>query len=173
MSGSIKAPVTRTSEGEDLVNTLVISRDIVKIRYQIAPGTEAGLGIANADFKILSGGTEIKSGKTNADGEIEVPLQPLLTGAVTVNIFGTDFNLTLHKGLEVVTNRKGQQKRFDILGYATGYQRDPVANNVPDTGTDSARFQQAIMNLQTDSNLDIDGIIGVNTRNDLTSKAGE
>lgn len=173
MSGSITAPVTRTSEGEDLVNTLVVSRDVVKIRYQIAPGTEAGLGIANADFKILSGGTEIKSGKTNADGEIEVPLQPLLTGAVTVNIFGTDFNLTLHKGLEVVTNRRGQQKRFDILGYITGYQRDPVANNVPDDNLDSTRFQQAIMNLQTDSNLDIDGIIGNNTRTDLTSKAGE
>ena len=173
MSGSITAPVTRTSEGEDLVNTLVVSRDVVKIRYQIAPGTEAGLGIANADFKILSGGTEIKSGKTNADGEIEVPLQPLLTGAVTVNIFGTDFNLTLHKGLEVVTNRRGQQKRFDILGYITGYQRDPVANNVPDDNRDSTRFQQSIMNLQTDSNLDIDGIIGNNTRNDLTSKAGE
>lgn len=173
MSGSIKAPVTRTSEGEDVLNTLVITRDVVKIRFQIAPGTGAGLGIADVDYKILSGGTEIVSGKTTADGEVEIPLQPLLTGAVTVKIFDTDYNVTLHKGLEAVTTLKGQQKRIDILGYMTGYQRDPIANDVPDDGTDGARTQQSIMNVQTDGNLTIDGDIGNQTRTELTTKAGE
>lgn len=173
MNGSNNAPVTRTSEGEDLVNTLTAIRDVVKIRFQIAPGTGAGLGIANADFRILSGGTEITSGQTNADGEVEVPLQPLLTGNVTVRIFDSDYNLTLHGGLEAVTTLRGQQKRYDIMGYITGYQLTTVGNAAPDDGRDGSKTQQAIMNVQTDGNLSIDGTVGNQTRTELTNKVGE
>jgi len=173
MIDPIKAPTARTAEGEDLVNTLVVSREVLKIRFQIAPGTDANLGIADVDYKILSGGTEIKSGKTTADGEIEVPLQPLLTGAVVVKIFDTDYNLTLHPGLEGIRTRKGQQKRYDILGYMTGYQLTPIASAVADDGTDGTRTQQSIMNLQADSNISIDGGVGPNTRAQITTKAGE
>lgn len=173
MSGSNSAPVTRTSEGEDLVNTLTAIRDVVKIRFQIAPGTGSNLGIAGVDFRILSGGTEIANGQTNADGEVEVPLQPLLTGEVTVRIFESDFDLTLHAGLQAVTTRAGQQKRYDILGYMTGYQLGTVGNAAPDDGTDGTKTQQSIMNVQTDGNLSIDGTVGNATRTDLTTKAGE
>lgn len=173
MDGGIEAPVARTSEGEDLANTLTAVTGVVKIRFQIAPGTDAGLGIASVPFRILSGGTEIGNGSTNADGEVEVPLQPLLTGAVVVRIFETDFNLTLHPGLQAVTTRAGRQKRYDILGYMTGYQLVPIGSAVPDDGTDGARSQQSIMNFQTDSNLGIDGAEGNNTRTQLTTKAGE
>lgn len=173
MSGSTAAPVGRTSEGEDLVNTLTAVREVVKVRFQIAPGAGANLGIADADYKILSGTTELSSGKTTADGEIEVPLQPLLTGAVTVRIFESDFNLTLHSGLEAVTTIKGQQKRYDILGYNTGYLRDVVGNSAPDDGQDGSKTQQSIMNIQTDGNLSIDGTVGNQTRTELTNKAGE
>lgn len=173
MADSINAPVARTAEGEELVNTLVVSKEILKIRFQIAPGTDANLGIADADYKILSGGAEIKSGKTSADGEIEVPLQPALTGAVIVQIFDTDFSLTLHAGLEGIRTRKGQQKRYDILGYMTGYQLTPIESAVADDGTDGTRTQQSIMNLQTDSNISIDGGVGNDTRTQLTTKAGE
>lgn len=173
MSGSTAAPIGRTSEGEDLVNTLTAVREVVKVRFQIGPGTGASLGIADADYKIMSGTTELASGKTTADGEIEVPLQPLLTGAVTVRIFESDFNLTLHSGLENVSTLKGQQKRYDILGYHTGYLRDVVGNSAPDDGRDGTKTQQCIMNFQTDGNLSIDGTVGNQTRTDLTTKAGE
>ena len=173
MSTAIGAPVARTSEGEDLVNTLTTVREVVKIRFQIAPGTGAGLGIADADYKISAGGAEIATGKTNADGEVEVPLHPLLTGTVTVRIFESDFNLTLHGGLEAVTTLKGQQKRYDILGYMTGYLRNTVGNSAPDDGTDGSKTQQCIMNVQTDGNLAIDGTVGNQTRTELTSKTGE
>lgn len=173
MDGSIPAPVGRTSEGEDLVNTLAVVNEVVKIRFQIAPGTDAGLGIASADYEILVGGAQHSTGQTNADGEVEVPLQPLLTGPVVVRIFGSDYNLTLHAGLQAVTTLAGQQKRYDILGYITGYQLNTVGNNPPDDGTDGVRTQQAIMNFQTDSNLAIDGTVGNQTRTNLTTKAGE
>ena len=173
MDGLNNAPVARTSEGETIANTLTIVRDVVKIRFQIAPGTDAGLGIANAAFRILVGGSEITNGQTNADGEIEVPLQPLLTGAVTVRIFDSDYELTLHGGLQAVTTRAGQQKRYDILGYHTGYQLNTVGNNPPDDGVDGVKTQQAIMNVQADSNISIDGTVGNNTRTQLTTKAGE
>lgn len=171
--GSIPASTARTSEGETLVNTLTTVLDTVKIRFQIAPGIDANLGIASADFRILVAGTEISSGQTNADGEVEVPLQPLLTGPVTVRIFESDFNITLHGGLQAVTTRAGQQKRFDILGYMTGYQRTLVGNAAPDDGTDGSKTQQSIMNLQTDASLTIDGEVGNNTRTQLTTRAGE
>lgn len=173
MNGSNHAPVTRTSEGQNLVNTLTAIRDVVKIRFQIAPGTDANLGIANAAYRILSGGTEIASGQTNADGEVEVPLQPLLTGAVTVRIFESDYNLTLHAGLRAVTTLAGQQKRYDILGYITGYQLGTVGNAPPDDGRDGTKTQQAIMNVQADSNISIDGTVGNQTRTQLTTKVGE
>lgn len=173
MDGSIPAPVGRTSEGEDLANTLTTITDVVKIRFQIAPGTDAGLGIASANYEILVGGTSHSTGQTNADGEIEVPLQPLLTGPVVVRIFDADYNLTLHGGLQAATTRAGQQKRYDILGYITGYQRDLVGNAAPDDGLDGVRTQQAIMNFQTDANLAIDGTVGPATRGELVTRAGE
>jgi hypothetical protein len=173
MSLIVPAPVTRTSEGESIVNTLTAVTGVVKIRFQIAPGTGADLGIAGVNYRIFSGGTQIAQGQTNADGEVEVPLQPLLTGAVTLNIFDSDFNLTLHPGLQAVTTRAGQQKRYDILGYMTGYQLGTVGNAAPDDGTDGAKTQQSIMNVQTDGNLSIDGTVGNATRTDLTTKAGE
>lgn len=173
MDGPNPASVGRTSEGEDLANTLTTVTDVVKIRFQIAPGTDAGLGIASADYRILVGGSEHSTGQTNADGEVEVPLQPLLTGHVVVRIFDTDFDLSLHGGLQAVTTRAGQQKRFDILGYVTGYQLTTVGNGVPDDGTDGTKTQQAIMNFQTDANLSIDGTVGNQTRTNLTNRAGE
>ena len=173
MDGLNNAPVGRTSEGEDLANTLTAIRDVVRIRFQIAPGTDAGLGIENADYRILSGGTEMANGQTNADGEIEVPLQPLLTGTVTVRIFESDFDLSLHPGLQAVTTVAGQQKRYDILGYITGYQLGTAGSAAPDDGLDGTKTQQAIMNVQTDGNLAIDGTVGNQTRNSLTTKAGE
>ncbi len=173
MSDPINAPVARTAEGEELVNTLVVSREVVKIRFQIAPGTDANLGIADVDYEVHSGGAVIKSDKTNADGEIEVPLQPLLTGAAIVKIFDTDYSLTLHAGLEGIRTRKGQQKRYDILGYMTGYQLTPIASAVADDGSDGPRTQQSIMNVQADSNISIDGGVGNQTRTQLTTKTGE
>jgi hypothetical protein len=173
MASELDAPVTRTSEGEDLANTLTAVTGVVKIRFQIAPGIDAGLGIADTPFRILSGGAEIATGSTNADGEVEVPLQPLLTGTVVVKIFETDFNLTLHPGLTAVTTRDGRQKRYDILGYMTGYQLVPFGSAVPDDGTDGTRTQQSVMNFQTDANLSIDGTDGNRTRTQLTTRAGE
>ena len=146
---------------------------VVKIRFQIAPGTDANLGIAGVDFEILSAGTQISTGQTNADGEIDVPLQPLLTGTVTVRIFDSDFDLTLHPGLQAVTTLAGQQKRMDILGYITGYQLDTVGNGTPDDGTDGPKTQQAIMNVQADANIAIDGTVGNQTRTEMTNRAGE
>jgi hypothetical protein len=169
----INAPLGRTSAGVDLVNTLTVVLGVVKVRFQIAPGTGADLGIASADFTISSGGTEITRGQTNADGEVEVPLLPLLTGTVTVGIFGSEYNMSLHPGLQPVNTLAGQQKRCDIMGYITGYQLGTVGNSPPDDGRDGVKTQQAFMNVQHDGDLSIDGTIGNGTRTDMTTKAGE
>jgi peptidoglycan hydrolase-like protein with peptidoglycan-binding domain len=62
---------------------------------------------------------------------------------------------------------------MDILGYITGYQLTPPGNAAPDDGRDGTKTQQAIMNVQADSNISIDGTVGSQTRNQLTTKVGE
>lgn len=163
------AEVMRTAEATEDVNTIVLPT--VPIRFQIAPGTGAGLGIENAAYTITVNGTQYSTGSTNADGEVMVPLCP--SGAV-VRIFETEYTVTIHAdGLVDITTLRGRQKRLDHLGYLTGYQLTPIASDVPDDGTDGPRTQQAIMNFQTDTNLTIDGDIGAQTEGQLRTDTHE
>jgi peptidoglycan hydrolase-like protein with peptidoglycan-binding domain len=54
----------------------------------------------------------------------------------------------------------------------TGYLLTPRGNDVPDDGSDGVRTRQAILNYQTDKPLDIDSIVGNQTRNGLIADAG-
>lgn len=170
----LEALLARTMEGLPTLNTLVTSLLVVRLRFQIAPGTASDLGIANVPYSLLSGGTQFETGQTDANGEVAVPLSPLLTGStIVVRIFGTDYDLSLHAGLQAINGMNGRQKRLDVLGYMTGYQLTGIANAVPDDGNDGPRTQQSIMNLQTDQNLTIDGDIGPQTTNALRAQTGE
>jgi len=168
---SIESLVTRTFEGLDLLNTLEWPN--FPVRFQIAPGTGSDLGIAGADFSVLSNGVQIASGQTDANGELQIPLLPVFFGGVVLRIFDTDYNVAIHPGLDPINTRKGQQKRLEIIGYLSGYQLVAIANSAPDDGLDGPRTQQSIMNMQTDGNLDIDGEIGPQTTNSLRTQVGE
>ena len=114
--------LTKTIQGLTLLNTLVVPTGEVRLRFQIAPGTVSGLGIAGAQFSLLFGGAQFASGQTDANGELGIPIQQLLSGTVVVRIFDTDYNVSLHPGLQSPESLAGQQKRLDIMGYITGYQ---------------------------------------------------
>jgi hypothetical protein len=171
----LSALVTRTAEGLEILNTLVVPTGEVRLRFQIAPGTGGGLGISRAQFSLLFGGEEFASGTTDANGEVGIPIQQMLSGGVVVRIFGTDYNVTFHPKLQPVGILTGQQKRLDIMGYITGYQLGEfrTASGRPDDNINGVRTQQAIMNFQTDQSLDIDGVIGPQTINALKSQVGE
>ena len=169
------ALLTRTMQGLTLLNTLVVPTGEVRLRFQIAPGTDSGLGIAGAQFSLLFGGAQFASGQTDANGELGIPIQQLLSGTVVVRIFDTDYNVSLHRGLQSIESLVGQQKRLDIMGYITGYQLGEFDNlsHRPDDGLDGVRTQQSIMNFQTDNSLSIDGEIGPQTKGALKSQVGQ
>jgi len=82
---------------------------------------------------------------------------------VTLEIFGTTYNLTLISALEATSTVKGQQRRLSMLGYELG--------NID--GVFGLKTDRATLNFQADMALDPDGIIGNITKPQLTTAFGE
>jgi hypothetical protein len=165
-----EARVTRTSEGQTILNTLAMPT--VRIRFQICPGTGAGLGIAGVPYQVLLNGTKLKDDTTDANGEATVEILVIQQGGAVLHIFDTDYNLSFSL-LQALTTTPGQQKRLEVMGYFSGYQLVALLNNAIDDGIDTPGFQQAIMNFQTDQVIAMDGIIGPTTRGKMQTAAGE
>ncbi len=166
----LEARVTRTSDGLAILNTLVMPT--VRLRFQICPGTDAGLGIAGAPYQVLLNGAKLKDDTTDANGEATVEILVIVQGGAVLHIFDTDYNLSFSL-LQALTTTPGQQKRLEVMGYLTGYQLAPQLNSAVDDGNDTPAFQQAIMNFQTDQVIAMDGTIGPVTRGKMQTAAGE
>lgn len=164
------ALIARTLEGLDHLNTLIMPT--ARVRFQICPGTGPDLGIADVPYEVLLNGTQFKAANTDANGEATIPVLLFAMGTVVLRIFGTDYNVSFHT-LQALNTVAGQQKRFDVMGYFTGYQLVALRNNTIDDDTDTPRLQQAIMNFQTDHVLAMDGIAGPVTRGRMQSEGGE
>lgn len=165
-----EARVTRTSEGLSVLNTLVMPT--VRLRFQLCPGTDAGLGISGVPYQVLLNGTKLKDDTTDANGEATVEILIIQQGGAALHIFDTDYNLSFSL-LRALSTTEGQQKRLDVMGYFTGYQLVALINNAIDDGVDTPGFQQAIMNFQTDQVIAMDGTIGPKTREKMKKAGGE
>ena len=143
----------------------------VRVRFQIAPGTEAGLGIDAAPYEVLVSGTVVVTGTTDANGEVSVPLLLVTGGNCAIKIFGTEYPLTLLAAWDPVTDRSGKQQRFDHLGYVHGYQLDTTIDP-PADGTLTERYHHSINNFQWDQDIAVDGDPGPVTRGRLTTATG-
>lgn len=157
------AEVARTTSGTGSGNTVVLRR--VKVFFQVYPGTggtDAERGIGNASFRatINPAGTVIE-GKTAADGGVELSVPA--GASATVRIFDTDYPITVRTSLEPVGTTKGVQRRLSLLGYPLGAI----------DGVLGERTDLALLNLQADSDIDADGVIGPNSRNQVRTKFGE
>lgn len=162
--------VARTAADQQGVNTIVVLT--YPVRFQLAPGAADGIGIAGADFVATSGGVQIASGTTDANGEVQIPIVPLFAAPVTITILGQDYVFAFHP-LAKVDTLKGAQQRLDKLGYMSGYQLAPLGDKAGDDGVDGPKTQQSIMNFQSDENLTLDGVLGPKTRAQLTSRTGD
>lgn len=165
----IDALVARTAADQTGVNTLVVLT--YPLRFQLAPGAAGGIGIQGAEFIVSAGGVEIARGTTDANGEVPVPIAPLLLAPVTVNVLGTDYVLSFQPQDKPEALR-GQQQRLDKLGYMSGYLLQTPDPATTADNHDGPRTQQAIMNFQSDENLTLDGVIGGQTRAKLVEKTG-
>lgn len=165
-----EALVQRVLEGLSQFNT--IAMPIVRIRFQLAPGTGTGLGIDGVPFQVVIGTTVVHAGTTDPNGEVTVPIPFITAGNCVLRIFGTDFPLDFAPSLDAVTDVAGQLQRMDQMGYVTGYQLS--ADIDPSTGAvrNTERSRQCCLNLQTDASIAIDDDIGPQTRGQLTTRAG-
>ena len=159
----------RVLEGLPHFMSLVIPQ--VRIRFQIAPGTGAGLGISAAPFEILLNGAVVAAGNTDANGELIVPLILIQAGGCAVRIFGADYPVTLIPSWDAATTRTGRQQRFDHLGYVRGYHLDTTIDPTAD-GTLTERYHHAINDFQWDEDVAVDGDPGPITQGRLTTAAG-
>lgn len=169
MPSLVESLVARTALDQQGVNTIVVLT--YPVRFQLAPGAANGIGIAGADFVATSGGVEIASGTTDANGEVQIPIVPLFNAPVTVTILGADYVFAFHPQAKAEV-LAGVQQRLDKLGYLSGYQLAPLGTAANDDGKDGPKTQQAIMNFQCDENLALDGVVGPNTRQLLVSRTG-
>jgi peptidoglycan hydrolase-like protein with peptidoglycan-binding domain len=169
MPSLVETLVARTAQDQTGLNTVVVLT--YPVRFQFAPGAANGLGIVGADFVATSGGAEIASGTTDANGEVQIPIMALFSAPVTVTILGTDyvFSFKPQQQAEVLA---GLQQRLDKLGYLSGYQLAALDGTATDDGKDGPETQQSFMNFQTDENLAPDGVIGPISRQVLVAKTG-
>ena len=165
-----EAFVQRVLEGLTQFNT--IAMPIVRIRFQLSPGTGTGLGIASVPFQVLVGGVAVHAGTTDANGEVTVPIPFVVAGGCVLRIFDTEFPLDFTPALDPVTSALGQLQRMDQMGYVTGYQLDATIEPSTDTTRNTERSRQCCLNVQADAGIAIDDDIGPQTRTQLTTLAG-
>jgi hypothetical protein len=159
----------RVLEGLPQFISLVVPQ--VRIRFQIAPGVGAGLGIGAVPFEVVVGGVSVLTGTTDTNGEIIVPLPLVQGGGCSVKIFGSEFPIALLASWDPVTTVKGQQQRLDHLGYIRGYQLSTTIEP-PADGTLTERFHNAINDFQWNEDIAVDGAAGPVTQGRLTTAAG-
>jgi hypothetical protein len=165
-----EAFVQRVLEGLPQFNT--IAMPIVRIRFQIAPGTGTGLGIAAVPFQVQVGGVAVHAGTTDANGEVTVPIPFIAAGGCVLRIFDSEFPLDFTPTLDPVTSALGQLQRMDQMGYVTGYQLDATIEPSTSPTRNTERSRQCCLNFQNDAAIAIDDIIGNQTRTTLTTRAG-
>lgn len=157
------ANVAKTASGTGTGNTLVLRQ--VKVIFQVFPGTggtDAERGIANVPFTVTVAAPGVNaSGNTAADGSVDLQIPSGTTANLT--ILGTVYPITVRRTIEARTTTKGAQRRLSLLGYELGGIDGQVGQ----------KTDNATLNLQADSNLDADGVIGNLTRGQLRTKFGE
>ena len=163
-------PISFARSLAELASRNILTLRKVSIRFQFGGGADDTLGIADAAWTLTLNGRTVGQGRTGTDGEVSFFISSSETP--TLRIFDTDYEVNLHAGLEAITELEGQQKRLDSLGYLTGYQLNPAGNDEPDDGNDGVNTRQATLNLQTDTNLTMDSVIGSRTRHKITDTYG-
>jgi Putative peptidoglycan binding domain len=129
-------------------------------------------GIGEMDYEIVADGIVVRSGTTEDDGRIEVPVtggQAELRLTFQGNEVATyQFNVR-DDALEGDTTIPGIQRRLRILGYHLGHAGAGQDGIDGDLG---GKSDKAILDFQIDNQLAIDGVVGANTRTTLNDIVG-
>jgi len=164
--------IARLTSDSTFHNTVNIRT--VEIYFQKSPGKPASdvRGIEGLDFRVMSEGREIQSGRTGADGKMEVrvrgaesTLQLMFNGSSVA-----EYRITIRdEDWEGSTTIIGVQRRLRALGYQLGHAGEGGDGIDGDLGS---KTDKAILDYQIDNNLTADGKVGAQTRNSLNSAVG-
>jgi len=141
----------------------------LRIRLLRCPGEVKETGIEGAEWILFRDGSEVQRGKTGEDGVIDFPYLP--GAGHEIHAFDTKYVIRLYGNLDPMDKEEGLQKRLDILGYVTGYLQDSIGDALPSSISipKDPRGQQGVMNFQADHGLALDGIVGVKTREAIST----
>lgn len=120
---------------------------VVFQRYPGLAGSDADRGIGNVPYNLRVIGMSERTGRTAADGSIDITMP--VNGTAVVDIFSTQYIVSRRDSIEALTTMQGQQRRMVMLGY----QADAV------DGTVDVQTDDAIQRVQADNNLDTHGEI--------------
>lgn len=161
--------VSKVLEGLPHTNTIVLPK--LRVRFQIAAGDGANIGIAGVKFQILLSGKAMSEGVTDPNGEIVVPLIQARAGNCSIKIFDTEYPIKLLPNWEAVDTYQGMQERLEHLGYIRGHLMDATVDP-PADGTINERTLHAVNDFLWDSDLPVDGEVTAAMRTKLTTAAG-
>ena len=145
-----------------------INRRRVEIFFQRFPGVDPRSGIAGLEFTVRVGTAPPRSGRTPANGKVEILLGA--GEAATLQILGSRYEVTLMASrLHPVAELRGVQQRLNMLGYAAGALESGTPPVQAATSLNQNKTtEHAIIDFQSDHEpLLIDAIAGPRTQQKL------
>jgi hypothetical protein len=154
-----------TNVSRNSPNVLVLPAVNIYLRHY--PGTDTDGAIPNTTFILRAGGAAA-SGRTDANGL--VPVRIPVGQTVTMEVFGSAFDLSVRPSIEAIGTIEGAKRRLHMLGYRPGTV----------DATINAESDLELLKFQADQSLAGPDMIGYNsvqtvgttTRTKLTNAAG-
>ncbi|KAA0214773.1 MAG: peptidoglycan-binding protein [Leptolyngbya sp. PLA3] len=162
MSGFVSF-ISRLVQSATAHNTINIPT--VPVTFQRSPGVPTGndRGIANMDFRVTSLGFVLQTGRTPADGRIDVRL---IGGRATLQLLHNgnpvaEYDVRARTAaLEPDNTINGIQRRLRMLGYQLGHDsatQDGITNDI------TKLTDRAIQDFQIDQKIAFDGKVNADT----------
>ena len=173
MSG-VRRFIARLVKGSAAHNTLTLPPP-VPVFFQRSPGFPSGdvRGIDGLDFEVVLAGSTIQTGRTGADGRIDVRVP--LAGSSTLRLMVNGAAVATYEisrtsdALAAANAVDGQKQRLRLLGYQIGHA-GPDGNGV-DTAQ-NVEFERSVLDFQADNGSFTDAIVDATMQGQLTTQAG-
>ncbi len=154
-----------TNVARNSPNLVVLPAVQVILRHY--PGTDTDGAIGDASYVLRAGGAAA-SGKSDANGL--VPVRIPVGQIVTMELFGSSFDLSVRPSIEAIGTIEGAKRRLHMLGYRPGAVNATV-NQTTDQALLKFQADQALANPHP-FGFDNTQAVDATSRTKLTNAAG-